>query len=131
MKTQAGKINWVLFDFNFTGDYFPDKDETSFHSTRISNVVISDDIIKFSTEPYDVGKGKISTIYNANLFISNDGKKYEGVFNEIDDFSQVECTCELFENTRSYLLCGKWTEYFFEDESESVSTWWAKIDKHR
>jgi hypothetical protein len=129
MKTLSGKINWVEFDFSFTGAHFPKKDETSFVSTKISNVIIDENMIKFNTEPWDVGKGCDSVIYHVSLVISDDGKKFDGIFNEEDDCSEVKCTCELFENKSSYFLFGKWTEYLFEDESESICTWWARIDK--
>jgi len=126
MKTLSGKIYWVKFDFNFIGVHNPKTDETSFISAKITNCVVDENMIKFTTVAPDVDY----TTYNINLLINDTGKKYEGKFKETEnEDNEGKITCELFQSTKEYFLYGKWTEYDYDIETEVVYTWWARIDK--
>lgn len=125
MKTLTGKIYWVEFDFNFNGLHIPKKDETSFVATKMTNVIIDDNMIKFTCEPIDKGY----SMYSVNLVINDSGNKYEGLFKEIEDEeNEGKVSCELFRNSKAYFLYGKWTEYDYDLETDVDYTWWARID---
>lgn len=125
MSGLNGKIYWVCDDFSYNGIYIPKKDETSHISTNLTNAIITDYMIKFSTEDVDYGDGIILG-YNVNLNINDNGSGFSGTFTEVYHQSDWKgnVSCELFENKKVFFLYGKWME------DDKIFTWWARIDKN-
>jgi hypothetical protein len=63
------------------------------------------------------------------MMIGNGDNKFEGTFKEENEYSNGKCFCELFTNTKSYFVYGKWIEYSDTFKDGYTSTWWAKIDR--
>jgi len=119
----SGKIYWVQDDFSYNSFYDPKKGETLHISTGVDNVLIDENMIKFSTLPIKNISNEIES-YNVNLIINEHGIDYSGTFANTEDRDwSGPVTCELYENKKAYFLFGKWTE------SEFLFTWWAKINK--
>ncbi|MBP9180480.1 MAG: hypothetical protein KBG24_08300 [Bacteroidia bacterium] len=122
MKKLSGKIYWIQDDFNFNGNYFPAKGKTAHIVSKIENVVIDDNIIKFITAPVDFNGAIFS--YHVNLLADDNGLGFSGKFTEEADIDWTgEIKCELFENKKAFFVYGKW------EEDGVIYTWWARIQK--
>jgi hypothetical protein len=121
-KQPSDKIHWVLYDFDFSGLYKPKTGETEMTTTVITHSIIEEYMIEFSTEAYDYEGINLS--YNVHLLIDDTGRKYVGRHTRDDKpESEGEVTCELYSNSKTYFLYGKWTE------DGKDYTWWARIEK--
>ena len=124
MNTLTGKIYWIEEDFNFNGTRDYKKGEIASAVTGIENVIIDNNMIEFTTIPFDLDGEQIC--YNINLRADDIGLGYSGKFHDRADRDwNGEIKCELFkdENEKTYFLYGKWTE------DEVIYTWWARIEK--
>lgn len=122
MNKIIGKCYWVADDFDYNGFFFPKKDETSHISSRIENVTIDDNMIRFTTSPVEFSGDTFS--YEVNLLANDIGLGFTGTFHETEDRETTgPVTCEKFENKKTFFLYGKWTE------NDINYTWWARINK--
>ncbi len=120
----TGKIYWIADDFKFKGSRDYKKGETASAVTDIENIIVDDNMIEFTTSPFDLEGEQIS--YNVNLKPDDIGLGYSGNFyDKADRDWNGEMKCELFKDKdeKTFFLYGKWTE------DDVIYTWWARIQK--
>jgi len=126
MKQLKGKIYWVSDTFEYIGKGVNNSKDIYLHyAARISNIVIDDAMIKFDVEPHNVEGGSYS--YIVNLLNTHEnrfkGDIKDGETNELNG----NVTCELFQNSKKYMIQGLWHEE--HNDFENIFSFWAVIEK--
>ncbi|WP_276978481.1 hypothetical protein [Flavobacterium filum] len=126
MKQLKGRINWVSDIFDYIGQGFtPKNDPYRHYSARISNAIVSEDMIEFYVEPHKVEGEFYSFKVNLLNIRSNifKGKVY------LEDSKHIwgEVECELYSNSKKNLIHGRWHE--FDDEEECLYSFIIVLEK--
>jgi len=123
MSQLTGKIYLIEEDFAFSGVREPKTKQTSHIISKVEHVLISEHAISFTVMPYDYKGEEIS--YNVNLSIDEIGFGFTGSYSNVSDpDAKGNVKCELFSNSKQYMLYGRWI-----GEDEGIYTFWSIINK--
>jgi hypothetical protein len=119
-----GKIFWQQEDSTKMNTLLSKNNTPSLTSARLDNVVITEHMIRFSVQPYEMSEETWSyTVYLSD--IDHNGTKYSGYLRKGNDLNHCgEITCELFNNSSRYMLYGKWSE------NNVQYTWWSIVERN-
>lgn len=124
---EAGKIYWLLGDFKILN---PDDPDYWHWVAKVEEGTwgVSGELIRFHTMPADFGTGDLIG-YSIELQPSRDNF-YDGIAKDIDSGEKAaEVNCELFENSRKYLLKGTWIES--DEDGDDFFTWILILEKKK
>lgn len=122
---EAGKIYWLSGDFKILNPDEPDYWD-SVAKIDEGSWVISSDMIRFHTVPKDFGQDELVG-FTINLQANMDNL-YEGEAKNFDSGEKFAVvTCELFDNSKKFLLKGTWIES--SEDGDDVFTWVLILNK--
>lgn len=124
---EAGKIYWLSGDFKILN---PDEPDCWDSVAKIDegSWVISFDMIRFHTVSKDFGQDELVG-FTINLQANKDDL-YEGEAKNFDSGETTAVvTCELFENSKKFLLKGTWIES--SEDGDDFFTWTLILEKKK
>jgi|GEM_PF-1700610 len=124
---EAGKIYWLLGDFKILNEKEPDSWD-SVAKVEEESWLISSELIRFHTVPADFKTGElIGLSIELQPFRDN---FFTGIAKNTESGEKVsEIKCELFENSKKYLLKGTWIET--DEDGIDFFTWILILEKNK